>query len=93
MDASIAVHGIMPLPPYIASKRATDDQDLADYQTIYAAHDGAVAAPTAGLHFTNELMASLDAKGVQRVTLTLHVGARWCSRTSVIGWGKVRKDG
>jgi S-adenosylmethionine:tRNA ribosyltransferase-isomerase len=75
LDASIAVHGIMPLPPYIASKRATDDQDLADYQTIYAAHDGAVAAPTAGLHFTNELMASLDAKGVQRVTLTLHVGA------------------
>jgi len=75
LDASIALGGIMPLPPYIASKRATDDQDLIDYQTVYAAHDGAVAAPTAGLHFTDDLLAAIDAKGVVRVTLTLHVGA------------------
>jgi S-adenosylmethionine:tRNA ribosyltransferase-isomerase len=75
LDAGIARHGVMPLPPYIASKRATDDQDLADYQTVYAANDGAVAAPTAGLHFTDTLLAALDAAGITRVTLTLHVGA------------------
>jgi S-adenosylmethionine:tRNA ribosyltransferase-isomerase len=75
LDQHIAMAGTMPLPPYIASKRPTDAQDLADYQTVYAAHDGAVAAPTAGLHFTEELLAALDARGVQRVTLTLHVGA------------------
>ena len=65
----------MPLPPYIASKRAADEQDQQDYQTIYAKNDGAVAAPTAGLHFTDDLLAQLDAKGIQRVHLTLHVGA------------------
>ena len=67
--------GTMPLPPYIAGKRATDAQDRADYQTMFAARDGAVAAPTAALHFTPDLIAALDAAGVQRETLTLHVGA------------------
>lgn len=75
LDAAIAVAGEMPLPPYIARKRATDEADLADYQTLYAAEPGAVAAPTAGLHFTPELMAALDARGVLTVRLTLHVGA------------------
>lgn len=67
--------GQMPLPPYIAGKRATDDRDRADYQTMFAARDGAVAAPTAALHFTPELIAALDAAGIRRETLTLHVGA------------------
>jgi S-adenosylmethionine:tRNA ribosyltransferase-isomerase len=67
--------GRMPLPPYIAGKRATDEADKRDYQTIFAREDGAVAAPTAALHFTPELLAALDAAGVQRETLTLHVGA------------------
>jgi S-adenosylmethionine:tRNA ribosyltransferase-isomerase len=67
--------GTMPLPPYIAGKRATDEQDRADYQTMFARQDGAVAAPTAALHFTPELLAALDAAGVGRETLTLHVGA------------------
>ena len=67
--------GRMPLPPYIAGKRATDDADLADYQTMFAARDGAVAAPTASLHFTPELVAALDAAEIGRETLTLHVGA------------------
>jgi len=75
LDQAIAAAGIMPLPPYIASKRAADAQDQQDYQTIYARNDGAVAAPTAGLHFTDDLLAKLDAKGIQRVHLTLHVGA------------------
>lgn len=65
-------YGIMPLPPYI--KRASTNKDKADYQTIYAHHEGAVAAPTAGLHFTPELMATLDAKGIERHFITLHVG-------------------
>lgn len=67
--------GTMPLPPYIAGKRETDEADREDYQTMFAAEDGAVAAPTAALHFTDELVAALDAKGVQREMLTLHVGA------------------
>jgi S-adenosylmethionine:tRNA ribosyltransferase-isomerase len=67
--------GTMPLPPYIAGKRATDAQDRADYQTMFADKDGAVAAPTASLHFTPELMASVAAAGIQTATLTLHVGA------------------
>jgi S-adenosylmethionine:tRNA ribosyltransferase-isomerase len=67
--------GRMPLPPYIAGKRATDEADKHDYQTIFARQDGAVAAPTAALHFTPELLAALDAAGVRRETLTLHVGA------------------
>ena len=75
LDAAIASVGRMPLPPYIAGRRAAEDADRRDYQTIYAAHDGAVAAPTAGLHFTPELMAALDARGISRHFVTLHVGA------------------
>ena len=66
-------HGRMPLPPYI--RREADEQDAADYQTVFAAREGAVAAPTAGLHFTPELLAALDARGIRRVPVTLHVGA------------------
>ena len=67
--------GRMPLPPYIAGKRPTDEADRADYQTIFAREDGAVAAPTAALHFTPALLDALDAAGIARETLTLHVGA------------------
>ena len=67
--------GTMPLPPYIAQKRGVDEQDLTDYQTMFAAKDGAVAAPTASLHFTDRLVAALDERGIGRETLTLHVGA------------------
>lgn len=67
--------GTMPLPPYIAGKRATDDADRSDYQTMFAREDGAVAAPTAALHFTPELLAAIAAAGVTSETLTLHVGA------------------
>ena len=67
--------GTMPLPPYIASKRGVDRQDLQDYQTMFAAEDGAVAAPTASLHFTPALVAALDARGIGRAMVTLHVGA------------------
>lgn len=67
--------GRMPLPPYIASKRPTDERDRSDYQTMFAREDGAVAAPTAALHFTPELMARLVAAGIGSETLTLHVGA------------------
>jgi S-adenosylmethionine:tRNA ribosyltransferase-isomerase len=74
--AALARFGSMPLPPYI--KRAAgsgDARDRADYQTIFAAKEGAVAAPTAGLHFTPRLLAALDAAGIERATVTLHVGA------------------
>jgi S-adenosylmethionine:tRNA ribosyltransferase-isomerase len=67
--------GRMPLPPYIAAKRATDAQDADDYQTMFACEKGAVAAPTAALHFTPELMSRLQSAGVKQETLTLHVGA------------------
>jgi S-adenosylmethionine:tRNA ribosyltransferase-isomerase len=67
--------GKMPLPPYIAARRAIDGDDAADYQTMFAQAPGAVAAPTASLHFTEALIAAIDARGVQRETLTLHVGA------------------
>ena len=67
--------GTMHLPPYIAGKRATDEQDLADYQTMFAKEDGAVAAPTAALHFTDRLMAAIAERGIETETLTLHVGA------------------
>ena len=67
--------GTMPLPPYIAGKRATDAQDREDYQTMFAKEDGAVAAPTAALHFTDRLMTALADRGVGTETLTLHVGA------------------
>jgi S-adenosylmethionine:tRNA ribosyltransferase-isomerase len=67
--------GRMPLPPYIASRRAIDEADREDYQTIFARQEGAVAAPTAALHFTPGLLEALDARGIRRETLTLHVGA------------------
>jgi S-adenosylmethionine:tRNA ribosyltransferase-isomerase len=67
--------GTMPLPPYIAAKRGVDEQDLEDYQTIFAREEGAVAAPTASLHFTQRLIDAIDAAGIGRAMLTLHVGA------------------
>jgi S-adenosylmethionine:tRNA ribosyltransferase-isomerase len=67
--------GRMPLPPYIASKRAADEEDRSDYQTMFAREEGAVAAPTAALHFTPRLLDALDARRIGRETLTLHVGA------------------
>jgi S-adenosylmethionine:tRNA ribosyltransferase-isomerase len=75
LDQAIADLGATPLPPYIASKRPPDEQDAADYQTMFAAREGAVAAPTAGLHFTPELEAALVARGVALHRVTLHVGA------------------
>ncbi len=75
LDEAIARLGELPLPPYIAGKRPTDAADAIDYQTLYAREDGAVAAPTAGLHFTPELVAALEARGVSRHFVTLHVGA------------------
>ncbi len=74
-EAALAAHGVMPLPPYIAARRPVDTQDIADYQTVFAARSGSVAAPTAGLHFTDRLLAALDDAGVARVGVTLHVGA------------------
>jgi S-adenosylmethionine:tRNA ribosyltransferase-isomerase len=67
--------GRMPLPPYIASRRAADAEDRADYQTMFAREEGAVAAPTAALHFTDRLLQALEARGIGRELLTLHVGA------------------
>ncbi|TPI23038.1 tRNA preQ1(34) S-adenosylmethionine ribosyltransferase-isomerase QueA [Mesorhizobium sp. B4-1-1] len=75
LDEALHAVGHIPLPPYIASKRDDDERDRADYQTIYAREEGAVAAPTAGLHFTPELFTALDAKGIERRFVTLHVGA------------------
>jgi len=75
LDAAIAERGAMPLPPYIAAKRGEDERDRADYQTVYAAEDGSVAAPTAGLHFTQELFDRLTQAGVETAFVTLHVGA------------------
>jgi S-adenosylmethionine:tRNA ribosyltransferase-isomerase len=75
LDDAIERLGAPPLPPYIASRRAVSDRDRADYQTMFAAKPGAVAAPTAGLHFTPPLVARLDARGVQLHRVTLHVGA------------------
>ncbi|MET0183035.1 MAG: tRNA preQ1(34) S-adenosylmethionine ribosyltransferase-isomerase QueA [Caulobacterales bacterium] len=75
LDAAIAACGHMPLPPYIAAKRAEAESDERDYQTVFAAKDGAVAAPTAGLHFTDELLARFAEAGVQTARVTLHVGA------------------
>lgn len=75
LRAALDVAGTLPLPPYIAGQRPADVQDRDDYQTIYARREGAVAAPTAGLHFTPDLLARIDALGVKRVMATLHVGA------------------
>lgn len=74
-DVALAEAGVMPLPPYIAAKRAADDQDRTDYQTVFARHAGAVAAPTASLHFDEPLLRALAAKGVEFTEVTLHVGA------------------
>ncbi|MFO1203597.1 MAG: tRNA preQ1(34) S-adenosylmethionine ribosyltransferase-isomerase QueA, partial [Tabrizicola sp.] len=74
-DKALAEAGVMPLPPYIAAKRAADDQDKTDYQTVFARHAGAVAAPTASLHFDEDLLRRLAAKGVDFTEVTLHVGA------------------
>lgn len=75
LDAGIEQAGVMPLPPYIAGKRSADSRDETDYQTIFAQEAGAVAAPTAGLHFTSELLAALEARDVSVHRVTLHVGA------------------
>jgi S-adenosylmethionine:tRNA ribosyltransferase-isomerase len=75
LDAAIAAQGQMPLPPYIALKRPPDETDRQSYQTIFAKQDGAVAAPTAGLHFTPDLLAALEDRGVSQHFVTLHVGA------------------
>src|SRR5690606_35623469 len=74
-DEALAQVGAMPLPPYIASLRAPDEADREDYQTVWARHSGAVAAPTASLHFDRELLEKLQAKGVRFAHVTLHVGA------------------
>ena len=74
-DAALNAAGAMPLPPYIAAKRAADAQDMTDYQTVFAQTPGAVAAPTASLHFDDALLAALDARGVTFSHVTLHVGA------------------
>ncbi|MEQ1901500.1 MAG: tRNA preQ1(34) S-adenosylmethionine ribosyltransferase-isomerase QueA [Devosia sp.] len=75
LDEAIKAHGAMPLPPYIGANRATEDRDRTDYQTVYSAVDGAVAAPTAGLHFTEGLLRKLGERGVTIERVTLHVGA------------------
>ncbi len=75
LDRAIDAVGAMPLPPYIASKRAADARDMDDYQTVFASRTGAVAAPTASLHFDNELLARLDKSGIKSTEVTLHVGA------------------
>jgi S-adenosylmethionine:tRNA ribosyltransferase-isomerase len=75
LQAAIEAQGAMPLPPYIAARRAADEADRTDYQTVFARCPGAVAAPTAALHFDADLLAALAARGIARTTLTLHVGA------------------
>jgi S-adenosylmethionine:tRNA ribosyltransferase-isomerase len=75
LDAAISAEGEIPLPPYIAGRRRPDASDASDYQTIFARSEGSVAAPTAGLHFTPELLNRLAVNGIARETITLHVGA------------------
>lgn len=75
LDRAIEAVGDMPLPPYIALKRPPDESDKTSYQTIFAAKDGAIAAPTAGLHFTERLLEKIDSRGISRHLVTLHVGA------------------
>lgn len=75
LDEAIKSHGAMPLPPYIGAKRNIEERDKVDYQTVYAAEDGAVAAPTAGLHFTEKLLQDLSDLGIVMERVTLHVGA------------------
>jgi S-adenosylmethionine:tRNA ribosyltransferase-isomerase len=75
LDQAIAERGDMPLPPYIASRRPPDEQDRSDYQTLFAREEGSVAAPTAGLHFTERLLADLSMREIGLARVTLHVGA------------------
>lgn len=75
LESAIATQGEVPLPPYISGKRALQARDVADYQTMFADKEGSVAAPTAGLHFTPDLVASLAARGIGREQVTLHIGA------------------
>lgn len=75
LDTAIEAHGVMPLPPYIAGRRPADAQDDQDYQTVYASRVGAVAAPTAGLHVSSELLGRLESRGHELLYVTLHVGA------------------
>ena len=75
LDAAIERAGTMPIPPYIASKRAPDEQDASDYQTLFAREGGSVAAPTAGLHFTADLLERVAAAGIAQTHVTLHVNA------------------
>lgn len=72
--ATLERYGVMPLPPYIHREKEGYEDDRRNYQTVYAKHDGAVAAPTAGLHFTEKMLAGLDAMGIENVKITLHVG-------------------
>ena len=75
LDAALEAHGAMPLPPYIARRRPADARDRTDYQTVFASQEaGSVAAPTAGLHFTPELLGAIDGSGARRHQVTLHVG-------------------
>ncbi|MEX2128037.1 MAG: tRNA preQ1(34) S-adenosylmethionine ribosyltransferase-isomerase QueA [Xanthobacteraceae bacterium] len=74
LDEAIDALGHVPLPPYIAARRADDERDRSDYQTMFAVHKGSVAAPTAGLHFTDALLAKLDTRGISLHRVTLHVG-------------------
>ncbi|WP_342641980.1 tRNA preQ1(34) S-adenosylmethionine ribosyltransferase-isomerase QueA [Rhodoligotrophos ferricapiens] len=75
LDERLKLFGILPLPPYIAARRPEDARDAVDYQTVFARREGAVAAPTAGLHFTEELLSELDKRGIGHVFVTLNVGA------------------
>jgi S-adenosylmethionine:tRNA ribosyltransferase-isomerase len=75
LERALDAVGAMPLPPYIATRRPPDARDREDYQTVFAARPGAVAAPTAALHFDEALLAELDARGIRRTEVTLHVGA------------------
>jgi S-adenosylmethionine:tRNA ribosyltransferase-isomerase len=101
LDQAIAERGDMPLPPYIASRRAPDEQDRADYQTMFAKEEGSVAAPTAGLHFTEALLGALRERGIGLHRVTLHVGAGTFlpvkaedtdSHTMHAEWGSVSAD-
>ncbi len=101
LDQAIAERGELPLPPYIASRRAPDARDRTDYQTMFAREEGAVAAPTAGLHFTERLVGELEARGIGFHTVTLHVGAGTflpvkvddiASHTMHAEWGQVTPE-
>lgn len=101
MDRLLEETGDMPLPPYIASRRRADGRDKQDYQTMFAHKDGAVAAPTAGLHFTDGLIANLKGRGIDLAEVTLHVGAGTFLPVSVedikthkmhFEWGEVGAD-